>query len=410
MAMVQSYGSSFRPPHAPRRVNSECTSLGGLHDYEGSDSDNQSISWVDLSQQEQARRKPVKSNIIKPLADLAVYTRGYKWRGFSYPESKAANHVYSFAERTFENACKDPENRVLFQAHNRKYLTRVYPSPFRVRSSNFDPNTFWRRGVQMVALNWQTFDVGMQMNQAMFAAGADRLGYVLKPQSLRRKPPPGQRKVKLERQLIRFSIDIISAQQLPRSRGMGPDDSVNPYVELEVFSADDKRKGLTQGEGGIDASARNGVTGIGVPHRRRTSIVHGNGYNPIFDDSFKVIVETKYPELIFVRWTVWNSLDGRSMTANSVPLASFTAKLDNLSCGYRHLPLFDGNGDRYLFSTLFCRITRHPSTPVCSLVDLTEDEGTRSGLLKQLGQMKQAVLRRGRSLDRDDEAVLTGHE
>ncbi|KAI5297810.1 Phospholipase C [Ascosphaera atra] len=255
----------------------------------------------------------------------------------------------------------------------------------------------------MVALNWQTFDVGMQMNQAMFAAGNDRLGFVLKPGSLRQKPPPGERKLKLERQLIKFSIDVISAQQLPRSRGMGPDDSINPYVAIEVFSADDKRKGLTQGEGGINASARNGVTGIGVPHRRRTRIIRGNGYNPVFGDSFRVSVETKYPDLVFVRWVVWNSLDGRSTSGNSVPLASFTAKLNNLSQGYRYLPLYDQSGDQYLFSTLFCKIVRHGHTPVPSLVDLEEFRSTRVNLFKQLGQMGQAVFKRGRSQDRERE-------
>lgn len=381
------------------KLNGTATSLSSM-DFD-QDGDSDSAPWTDFAQGQ--RKKPPKSNIIKALSDLGVYTRGYKWRGFSYPESKRFNHVYSFAERSFESVCKDPENKYLFQNHNRKYLTRVYPSAFRVRSSNFDPNTFWRRGVQMVALNWQTFDVGMQMNQAMFAAGSDRLGYVLKPDSLRQKPPPGERKIKLERQLIKFSIDVISAQQLPRSRGMGPDDSINPYIEVEVFSADDKKKGLTQGEGGINASARNGVTGIGVPHRRRTRIVHGNGYNPIFNDSFKVSVETKYPELVFVRWAVCNSLDGRSTSGGNVPLASFTAKLSNLSQGYRYLPLYDENGDQYLFSTLFCKIVRHKNTPVSSVVDLDEFRGTRLGLFKQLGQMGQAVFKRGRSLERDTE-------
>ncbi|KAI5307158.1 hypothetical protein KEM56_003738 [Ascosphaera pollenicola] len=397
LLQVKSHGN-FDLKHTSK-LNSTATSLSSV-DFD-QDDDSDPIPWTDSSQDQ--RKKPSKSNIIRALSDLGVYTRGYKWRGFSYPESKRFNHVYSFAERSFESVCKDPGNKSLFQNHNRKYLTRVYPSAFRVRSSNFDPNTFWRRGVQMVALNWQTFDVGMQMNQAMFAAGSDKLGYVLKPESLRRKLPPGERKIKLERQLIKFSIDVISAQQLPRSRGMGPDDSINPYIEIEVFSADDKKKGLTQGEGGINASARNGVTGVGLPHRRRTRIVHGNGYNPIFNDSFKVSVETKYPELVFVRWAVWNSLDGRSTNGGNVPLASFTAKLSSLSQGYRYLPLYDENGDQYLFSTLFCKIVRHKNIPVSSLVDLDEFRTNRLGLFRQLGQMGQAVFKRGRSLERDNE-------
>ena len=45
---------------------------------------------------------------------------------------------------------------------------RVYPKGGRVDSSNFLPQLFWNAGVQMVALNFQTPDLSMQMNQAKF--------------------------------------------------------------------------------------------------------------------------------------------------------------------------------------------------------------------------------------------------
>ncbi|KAL1977739.1 hypothetical protein VTN31DRAFT_598 [Thermomyces dupontii] len=132
------------------------------------------------------RKRRQRSKITKPLSDLGVYTRGYKWNSFSAPESRLFNHVFSFAERSYESITRDSEQRQLMEAHNKRFLTRVYPSGFRLRSSNFDPIAFWRGGVQMVALNWQTYDTGMQVNQAMFAAGTDRTGFVLKPESMRR--------------------------------------------------------------------------------------------------------------------------------------------------------------------------------------------------------------------------------
>jgi phosphatidylinositol phospholipase C delta len=67
-------------------------------------------------------------------------------------------------------------------------------------------------------------------------------------------------------------------------------------------------------------------------------------------------VTTRHPSLVFVRWTVWNSLDAR--TTNHAPLATFTAKLSSIQQGYRHLPLYDSNGEQYLFSTLFCKIKK----------------------------------------------------
>lgn len=349
------------------------------------------------------RSKRQKSKVTKALSDLAVYTRSYKWHGFNSPESKLYNHLYSFSEKSFQSICRNPENKTLLENHNKKYLTRVYPAYIRFRSDNFDPNIFWRRGVQMAALNWQTYDIGMQMNQAMFAAGSDRTGYVLKPESLR--PPVSSTlanwdvKTKLDRKLVKFEVNVISAQHLPRCRNMGPDDSINPYIAIEMFSADDKVKGSVYGEGGMDTSSRSGMSGIGLPHRRRTEIAKQNGFNPIFDSPFKLSLETKYPDLVFVRWVVWNSLDGRSTGGNnSIQLATFTAKLSSLSQGYRYLPLYDDEGYRYLFSTLFCKVTKYEPTPARHRLDLAEVKAERMNIFRQLGQ---SVFKRTLSIERD---------
>ncbi|EEH37166.1 1-phosphatidylinositol-4,5-bisphosphate phosphodiesterase [Paracoccidioides lutzii Pb01] len=353
------------------------------------------------------KRKQPKSRITRELAELGVYTRGYKWHSFNSPESKRFNHVYSFSERSFEQMSRDSEIKALLEAHTKSFITRVYPANTRFRSSNFDPNFFWRRGVQMVAMNWQTYDIGMQMNQAMFAAGTDQTGYTLKPDSLRTSPSSprslalcGDVKPKVDRKLVRFTVDIISAQQLPRLRGMGPEDSINPYIEIELFCADDKKKGLAFGEGGVDTSARNGVSGIGQPHRRRTKIEQQNGFNPVFNDQFKLSLETKYPDLVFVRWVVRNSPDGRSFGGNnSVQLATFTAKLSSLSQGYRYLPLYDGSGDQYLFSTLFCKITKFDQVPA-QRPGFDLSRGDQRGIIKQI---KHTLTKRTLSAERDKE-------
>lgn len=371
----------------PERRSLTTTSLSSATE----DSDGALVS----ARKERKRRQ--KSKITKPLSDLGIYTRGYKWHSFHSAESQTYNHVYSFAERSFESVCREPNNKALFEKHNLKYLTRVYPSGFRLRSSNFDPLKFWRRGVQMAALNWQTYDVGMQMNQAMFAAGSDRTGYVLKPKSLRVISPEQDTKI-TERKLVRFSVDVISAQQLPRPRNMPVDGNINPYVEIEMFSADDRGQSFVFGEGGMNASARNGMSGIGCPHRRRTRIEQRNGYSPNFNESFRLSLETKYPDLMFVRWTVWSSMDGRSTGNNGcVQLATFTAKLTSLSQGYRYLPLYDGTGDQYIFSTLFCKISKEEPIPVRRL-NADELRAERLGILRQIGQ---TVFKRTSSTERE---------
>ncbi|KAH3913639.1 phosphoinositide phospholipase [Parastagonospora nodorum] len=324
-------------------------------------------------------KKPKKtktSNITKELGTLGVYTRGVKFTDFGCTDANTFNHVFSLNERKFETLTKaGSREKYLLEEHNVRCLMRVYPHAFRITSTNFDPLKCWRRGVQMVALNWQTYDLGQQLNQAMFAGGDDRTGYVLKPTTLRRGSQTtihGPRKA--PKKEVKFTVQIMSAQQLPRPRGLAQEANINPYVEFEMYCAEDMGANAI-GVGGQDASAPNGHSGIGNPLRKRTEIVPGNGYNPEFQGTkdIEMKVTTRFPSLVFVRWTVWHSLDAK--TTNYAPLASFTAKLNSLQQGYRHLPLFDSNGEQYLFSTLFCKIKKQ------EIVDAPEVPISRTGSL-----------------------------
>jgi phosphatidylinositol phospholipase C delta len=357
----------------PKRNGIKGSGSEGQDSLSSSTSDSESLA-DDPRPKERSRRNKT-SNIIKVLGELGVYSAGLKFGGFDAPESKAYNHVFSFMEQTFDKNSRTQEERRALTRHNMRYMMRVYPNGWRVASTNFDPLKYWRRGVQMVALNWQTYDLGMQLNDAMFAAGTDQSGYVLKPRDLREiKMIPtvpeeaGVGHIKRERKNVNFSIDVISAQQLMRPKTLPANRSVDPYIEVEVYHADDKSKeskGVV-GEGGSDASSKPSTSGLGVPHRRRTQIVPENGFNPVYgkDGKFVFHLTTKYPDLVFVRWTVRCSTDGSSYSDKSPPLATYTAKLSSLKQGYRTLPLQDSNGDQFLFSTLFCRIKIEPATSI----------------------------------------------
>ncbi|KZT30133.1 PLC-like phosphodiesterase [Neolentinus lepideus HHB14362 ss-1] len=78
----------------------------------------------------------------------------------------------------------EPALRELFSSHStklishaQKHMRRVYPRGTRIKSSNLNPIEFWRDGSQVVSLNWQTYDKGMQINEAMFVGSP---GWVLK--------------------------------------------------------------------------------------------------------------------------------------------------------------------------------------------------------------------------------------
>jgi phosphatidylinositol phospholipase C delta len=327
------------------------------------------------------------SKIVKVLAELGVYLQGYKYHGFSTTEGREYNHIFSLDETKAGGLCKNPQEKAQFEDHNLRYMFRVYPKGFRLDSSNFDPNIFWRRGVQMVALNWQTYDRFQQINQAMFAAGTDRHGYVLKPDYLRQPRAlnsTSDTRLKLPRRLVRFSIDMISAQQLPRLHGMDRSVSINPFIEIQVYNAEEKARGIATGSGGEDSSARNGFSGAGIPYVRRTKVVPENGYNPQFNERFELAVETKYPELIFVRWVVYSSPNGKHIGNGSTQLAVFTAKLSSLQQGYRHLPLYNSHGEEYIFSTLFCKIKKEEPTLIPWSVEEVKRRANGRNALKNL--------------------------
>ena len=69
-------------------------------------------------------------------------------------------------------------------SYNKRMLSRIYPPGVRFDSSNYDPQPCWELGCQLVALNFQTHDKHMWLNQGRFAQNG-RCGYLLKPAFLR---------------------------------------------------------------------------------------------------------------------------------------------------------------------------------------------------------------------------------
>lgn len=105
------------------------------------------------------KKKKKPSKIIHPLSNLGIYTRGVSFKSLRQPEATMPTHVFSLAEKTVAEL-HEKEAMQLFD-HNRRYMMRAYPSGLRIGSSNLDPASFWRKGIQIVALNWQNWDEGM---------------------------------------------------------------------------------------------------------------------------------------------------------------------------------------------------------------------------------------------------------
>jgi phosphatidylinositol phospholipase C delta len=98
----------------------------------------------------------VKVRMSMTLLSLLVYTVGVKCRGINKKEHYAPEHMFSLSENTANKMFKRDGMLDLIK-HNRTHLVRVYPKGTRVSSSNFVPQQYWSAGIQLVALNWQTY-------------------------------------------------------------------------------------------------------------------------------------------------------------------------------------------------------------------------------------------------------------
>ncbi|KAI0033589.1 PLC-like phosphodiesterase [Vararia minispora EC-137] len=151
-------------------------------------------SWSDLSlsegEEEALEEKkdegPANADKTPPkisdaLAQLGLYVRSLKpgngW--FDQSASEPQNIMINISESALSSLL--PQHTSALIVHAASHLRRVYPRGTRVASSNLDPSRFWRTGTHISALNWQKYDRGTQMNEAMFAGTP---GFVLKPDRL----------------------------------------------------------------------------------------------------------------------------------------------------------------------------------------------------------------------------------
>lgn len=114
---------------------------------------------------------------IDPDLDKMTYLRGKKYKpGTDFDQSAySPNQMSSFNEETL------PKMDDRFVAYTSSQIARIYPKGTRTDSSNYDPIPFWRKGAQLVALNYQTRRTHpMLVEFAKFSENNHR-GYNLRP-------------------------------------------------------------------------------------------------------------------------------------------------------------------------------------------------------------------------------------
>ncbi|XP_069402483.1 1-phosphatidylinositol 4,5-bisphosphate phosphodiesterase beta-1 isoform X1 [Ovis canadensis] len=211
------------------------------------------------------------------MSNLVNYIQPVKFESFE--TSKKRNRSFemsSFVEtKGLEQLTKSP---VEFVEYNKMQLSRIYPKGTRVDSSNYMPQLFWNAGCQMVALNFQTVDLAMQINMGMYEYNG-KSGYRLKPEFMRR---PDKHFDPFTEGIVdgivanTLSVKIISGQFLS-------DKKVGTYVEVDMFGlpVDTRRKAL------------------------KTKTSQGNAVNPIWEEEPIVFKKVVLPSLACLRIAVY---------------------------------------------------------------------------------------------------------
>ncbi|KAM6454508.1 1-phosphatidylinositol 4,5-bisphosphate phosphodiesterase gamma-1 isoform 2-T2 [Liasis olivaceus] len=264
-----------------------------------------------------------RKKIALELSELVIYCRPVPFDEEKIGTERACyRDMSSFPETKAEKYVNKIKGKKFLQ-YNRLQLSRIYPKGQRLDSSNYDPLPMWICGSQLVALNFQTPDKPMQMNQALFMSGG-RCGFVLQPANMRDDPfDPFDKNTLRGMVPLSISIEVLGARHLPKNgRGI-----VCPFVEIEVSGAD------------YDSA------------KQKTEMVVDNGLNPAWaQKTFQFHVSN--PDFAFLRFVVYEE----DMFSDQNFLAQATFLVKGLKTGYRAVPLKNNYSEDLELASLLVKI------------------------------------------------------
>ncbi|KAM9249215.1 1-phosphatidylinositol 4,5-bisphosphate phosphodiesterase gamma-1 isoform 1-T1 [Dugong dugon] len=269
-----------------------------------------------------------RKKIALELSELVVYCRPVPFDEEKIGTERACyRDMSSFPETKAEKYVNKAKGKKFLQ-YNRLQLSRIYPKGQRLDSSNYDPLPMWICGSQLVALNFQTPDKPMQMNQALFLAGG-HCGYVLQPSTMRDEAfDPFDKSTLRGLEPCAICIEVLGARHLPKNgRGI-----VCPFVEIEVAGAEyDNIK-------------------------QKTEFVVDNGLNPMWPAK-PFHFQISNPEFAFLRFVVYEE----DMFSDQNFLAQATFPVKGLKTGYRAVPLKNNYSEDLELASLLIKIDIFPA-------------------------------------------------
>jgi len=284
--------------------------------------------------------------------------------------------VETKAERLI--AADDDEKKIL--RHHSTSLTRTYPHGSRYNSSNYNPFPLLARGVQLVALNYQTTSsVHFQCYRAFFRRNGG-CGYVLKSSSLRDTqlladtssvPSP----LSAPPMLRVYRLTLLCGKLLPKPAESRSVDElwlqphcplvrpvktvegavISPFVTVELVG------------GGTFACASRDAESCVNGGKWESASVSSNGFDPQWVGQSVELVAS-HPELTVLRIVLLSEQHHARVSLHGAKhqpqiLGYEALPLDAVRCGIRSVQLRDRHAGRFLFTTLLVKLEQLPDRP-----------------------------------------------
>eukprot|EP01041_Mallomonas_annulata_P001697 gene1697-3289_t len=280
------------------------------------------------------RRKKDKQESTHPALSAITFLGTCKHKSFvDSITNTPCNLMSSFSEGKTLKTLKKKKTVKEWIEHNRHHVSRIYPKGSRVDSSNMDPIGPWVAGNHMVALNYQTPGLPMQLNFGKFRENGF-VGYVLKPEYMitnEASPSPP----------LKITIHIISGQQIPKVGAKIMTEVVDPYVMVSMH-------GFTKGDN----------------KEFKTKTIKNNGFNPVFDEVFEFKV--RHPDVAMLVFRVFDEDELNTQQADFIAFSAIP--INCVRQGLRSVSLYDEKGFKkgdFSFTSLLVRTT---------IVEISEDE------------------------------------
>lgn len=260
------------------------------------------------------------------LVAIVPYCRGVAFKGFDKWQQVRYYELSSFAERKAMEYVR--KHGRAFTEYNARRLTRIYPNGLRFDSSNYDPQKLWNVGSHMVAINFQTPDRPMHLNQGKFELNG-RCGYILKPACMLQAegmvydPNRPETFATYGVQPMKLILHILSGQLLYHLDERSRRHRVQPQIEASI---------------------------AGVPCDTRTTLLR-----PIVSDRLSCVInetvafDVRMPEMALLYLCVLNAHNKTVVAQTAIPVPS-------LRPGYRVVPLGTATGVPINESSLFVRL------------------------------------------------------